>query len=131
MAQLQIPLVLTIVTHQLQLIDKVVDVPAGRFSCSTGAVCDSEIFQLLHVDALVLVGPCAQAQGRSLFGNRDRYAQCKLCPDQPVEIRQVQFLDKFDVPVVSETGTFSAVCVQTVKIPQVPFLVMFLTCPVQ
>ena len=37
---------------------------------------------------------------RSLFGNRDRYAQCKLCPDQPMEIPQVQFLDKFDVPVV-------------------------------
>ena len=29
---------------------------------------------------------------RSLFGNRDRYAQCKLCLDQPVEIPQVQFL---------------------------------------
>ena len=39
-------------------------------------------------------------QLRSLFGNRDRYAQCKLCPDQPVEIPQVQFSDKFDVPVV-------------------------------
>ena len=39
-------------------------------------------------------------QLRSLFGNRDRYAQGKLCPDQPVEIPQVQFLDKFDVPVV-------------------------------
>ena len=34
------------------------------------------------------------------LGNRDRYAQCKLCPDQPVEIPQVQFLNKFDVPVV-------------------------------
>ena len=28
-----------------------------------------------------------------------------------------------------ETGTFSAVCVQTVEIPQVQFLVMVLTCP--
>ena len=32
-------------------------------------------------------------------------------------------------PLCSETGTFSAVCVQTVEIPQVPFLVMLLTCP--
>ena len=32
-------------------------------------------------------------------------------------------------PLCSETGTFSAVCVQTVEIPQVQFLVMFLTCP--
>ena len=33
-------------------------------------------------------------------------------------------------PLCSETGTFSAVCVQTVEIPQVPFLVLLLTCPV-
>ena len=32
-------------------------------------------------------------------------------------------------PLCSETGTFNAVCVQTVEIPQVPFLVMVLTCP--
>ena len=36
----------------------------------------------------------------SLFGKQTGHAQCKLCPDQPVEILQVQFLDKFDVPVV-------------------------------
>ena len=37
----------------------------------------------------------------SLFGKqRQGHAQCKLCPGQPVEIPQVQFLDKFDVPVV-------------------------------
>ena len=32
-------------------------------------------------------------------------------------------------PLCSETGTFSAVCVQTVEIPLVPFFVMLLTCP--
>ena len=34
---------LSIVIHQLQSIDKVVDVPVGRFCSSTGAVCEKTV----------------------------------------------------------------------------------------
>ena len=41
----------------------------------------------------------------------------------------VQFLDKFDVPVVFWDRYVQCCCVQTLEIPQVPFLVLLLTCP--
>ena len=42
-AQRQIPMVRFPVILHLQYIDKVVDVPMGRFSSSTGAVCEKNL----------------------------------------------------------------------------------------
>ena len=62
---------------------------------------------------------------RSLFGNRDRYAQCKLYADQSVEIPRRSSWTSLTCPLFSETVAWGWTVPKTVEVPQLP-LVQFL-----